>query len=128
RGHGATLFMTLLAAFQLLLSRYTGQADILVGSPTTGRTKAELAGLVGYFVNPVVLRADLSGELTFETLLSQVRQTVLAAFEHQEYPFSLLVERLQPYRDPSRSPLFQVLFTLQKAHLLHEEGLSSFSL
>src|SRR6185369_5087044 len=128
RGHGVTLFMTLLAAFQLLLSRYTGQEDILVGSPTTGRTKPELAGLIGYFVNPVVLRADLSGELTFETLLSQVRQTVLAAFEHQEYPFNLLVERLQPQRDLSRTPLFQILFTLQKAHLLHDKGLSSFAL
>jgi acyl carrier protein len=128
RNHGVTLYMTLLAAFQLLLNRYTGQEDILVGSPTTGRTKPELAGLIGYFVNPVVLRADLSGELTFQTLLSQVRQTVLAAFEHQEYPFTLLVERLQPQRDLSRTPLFQILFTLQKAHLLHEEGLSSFAL
>jgi amino acid adenylation domain-containing protein len=128
RNHGATLYMTLLAAFQLLLNRYTGQEDILVGSPTTGRTRSELAGLVGYFVNPVVLRTDLSGALTFKTLLSRVRQTVLAAFEHQEYPFPLLVERLQPERDPSRTPLFQILFILQKAHMLHEEGLSSFAL
>ncbi|MBW4457032.1 MAG: SDR family NAD(P)-dependent oxidoreductase [Nostoc indistinguendum CM1-VF10] len=111
---GTTLYMTLLAAFQVLLHRYTGQEDILVGSPTAGRSQAEFAGIVGYLVNPLVLRADLSGNPTFKTFLSQIRHTVLAAIAHQDYPFPLLVERLQPKRDPSRSPIFQVWFVLQK--------------
>jgi amino acid adenylation domain-containing protein len=126
--HGATLYMSLLAAFKVLLYRYSGQTDLIVGSPTTGRTRAEWAGLVGYFVNPVPLRSSLSGNPTFTELLSQVRQTVLEALEHQDYPFSLLVEKLQPERDPSRTPLFQVMFMLQKAHILADQGLSSFAL
>jgi len=112
--HGATLYVTLLAAFQVLLHRYTSQEDILVGSPMIGRNRAELAGLVGYFVNPVVLRANLAGNPPFSDFLRQTRHTVLAALEHQDFPFPLLVERLQPQRDPGRSPLFQVAFTLQK--------------
>jgi amino acid adenylation domain-containing protein len=111
---GATPFMVLLAAFQALLHRYTGQDDILVGSPTTGRTDVRFNGVVGYFVNPVVLRADLSANPTFEGLLRQVRGTVLRALEHQDFPFPLLVERLQPRRDPSYAPLFQVFFVYQK--------------
>ncbi|HEX8651125.1 MAG TPA: non-ribosomal peptide synthase/polyketide synthase [Pyrinomonadaceae bacterium] len=125
---GATLYMTLLAAFYVLLHRYTGQEDILVGSPTAGRGRSGLAGLVGYFVNPLVMRARLFGNPTFETFLDQVRRSVLAGFEHQDFPFALLVERLQPVRDPSRSPLFQTMFVLQKAHLLNEEGLAAFAL
>ncbi|MFZ0751680.1 MAG: amino acid adenylation domain-containing protein, partial [Pyrinomonadaceae bacterium] len=128
RAHGATLYMTLLAAFQTLLYRYTGQEDILVGSPTSGRNQNGLAGLIGYFINPVVLRANPSGAATFTSFLEQTKQTVLSAFEHQDYPFPLLVERLQPERESSRSPLFQVMFILQKAHLLNEEGLTAFSL
>ena len=115
QSEGTTLYMTLLAAFQVLLHRYTGQEDILVGSPTTGRSKPEFAKIVGYFANPVVLRANLAGNPTFKEFLSQTRQTVLAALKHQDYPFPLLVKRLQPARDPSRSPLFQVLFILQKS-------------
>ncbi|MFP4411180.1 non-ribosomal peptide synthetase [Coleofasciculus sp.] len=111
---GATLYMTLLAAFQVLLHRYTNQEDILVGSPTTGRSQSEFAGIVGCFVNSVVLRGNLSGNPTFKQFLSKMRQTVLDAIAHQDYPFPLLVERLQPNRDPSRSPLFQTLFVLQK--------------
>ncbi|AKT41199.1 MupA/Atu3671 family FMN-dependent luciferase-like monooxygenase [Chondromyces crocatus] len=125
--HGATLYATLLAAFQALLARYTGQDDILVGSPMAGRTRAELANLFGYFVNPVVLRADLSSDPSFAQLLAQVRGTVIEAIEHQDYPFALLVERLHANRDPSRSPIFQVLFTLQKAPFAGYEGLSSFA-
>ncbi len=128
RAHGATLYMTLLAAFQTLLYRYTGQEDILVGSPTSGRNQNGLASLVGYFVNPLVLRAFPSRTTTFTSFLQQTKQTVLSAFEHQDYPFPLLVERLQPERESSRSPLFQVMFILQKAHLLNEEGLSAFAL
>ncbi len=116
----STLYTTLLAAFQVLLCRYTSQEDILVGSPTYGRTRREFAEIVGYFVNLVVLRADLSGNPTFKTFLSQVRQTVLSAIAHQDYPFPLLVERLQPNRDPSRSPIFQVSFALQKPQRVGE--------
>lgn len=113
-----TLYTVLLAAFQVLLYRYTGQEDILVGSPTSGRSLAEFENIVGYFVNPVVLRADLSQNLTFKAFISQVRQTVLDALEHQDFPFSLLVDQLLPDRDPSRSPLFQAVFALQKSHRL----------
>jgi natural product biosynthesis luciferase-like monooxygenase protein len=120
--NGATLYMTVLASFQALLHRYTGQTDLIVGSPVSGRQQAGLAGLVGYFVNPLPLRADFSADPSCRELIAQVRETVLAAFKHQEYPFPLLVERLQPVRDPSRSPLFQVLFTLQKTPLHHEQG------
>jgi amino acid adenylation domain-containing protein len=116
----ATLYMTLLAAFQVLLYRYTGQEDILVGSPTFGRTQREFAEIVGYFVNPVVLRANLAGNPSFQAFLSQVRHTVLGAIGHQDYPFPLLVEKLQPNRDPSRSPIFQVLFALQKPQHFEE--------
>ncbi|MET0626409.1 MAG: MupA/Atu3671 family FMN-dependent luciferase-like monooxygenase [Pyrinomonadaceae bacterium] len=126
--HGATLYVTLLAAFQVLLHRYSGQDEVVVGSPVAGRAHAGLAPVVGYFINPVALRADLSGSPTFETFLRQVRRTVLEGVEHQEYPFPLLVERLQPDRDASRSPIFQALFILHKAHLLDEEGLASFAL
>ena len=124
----ATLYMALLAAFHVLLHRYTGQTEIFIGSPTSGRDRADLANVVGYFVNPVVLRADLSGNPTFSALLEQVRQTVLESFEHQAYPFPLLVERLQPGRDTSYSPLFQVMFVLQKAQHPNEEGLAAFAL
>ncbi|HEV2864403.1 MAG TPA: AMP-binding protein, partial [Pyrinomonadaceae bacterium] len=126
--HGVTLYVTMLSAFQSLLHRYTGQDDILLGSPTAGRSLAELAGLVGYFVNPVAVRADLSGDPTFAEVLERTRQTVLDAFAHQDYPFALLVERLQPTRDLSLTPVFQAMFILQRAHLLQEEGLASFAL
>ena len=128
REHGATLYMTLLAAFQALLHRYTGQEELLVGSITAGRTKAEFAPLMGYFVNPLVLRATISNDATFASFLAQVRQNVLDAFEHQDYPFSILVERLETARDPSRSPLFQVMFSMQQAHLMDDEALSLFAL
>ena len=124
----ATLYMTLQAVFQVLLNRYTAQEDILIGSPVAGRSAAELDGLIGYFVNPIVLRADLSGKPTFCALLERVREVTLSAIAHQNYPFALLVERLQPERDPSRSPLFQVMFALQKAPSFGDEGLTSQSL
>jgi myxalamid-type polyketide synthase MxaB len=124
--HGSTLFMTLLAAYQVLLHRHTGQDDLLVGCPTAGRSRAELAGVVGDFVNPVVVRGDLGGDPTFAAHLGRVRQSVLDAFDHQEYPFALLVEQLQPRRDSSRSPIFQTMFVLQKAQLLHNQGLTAF--
>lgn len=128
QSHGATLYMTLLAAFQTLLHRYTGQTEILVGSPTAGRNWVDLSNLVGYFANPIVLRADLAGHHTFESFLCNTRQIALDAFKHQDYPFALLVERLQPVRDPRRSPLFQAMFVLQKVHLRKEDALVSFAL
>ncbi|HEX5873154.1 MAG TPA: amino acid adenylation domain-containing protein, partial [Pyrinomonadaceae bacterium] len=128
QAQGVTLYVTLLAAFQTLLFRYTHQEDSLVGSPTVGRNSADLADVVGYFVNPVVIRTDLSGNPSFATLIRRVRETVLDAFAHQDYPFALLVERLQPVRDPGFSPIFQTMFAMQKAHLLNEEGLSPFAI
>jgi acyl-CoA synthetase (AMP-forming)/AMP-acid ligase II/acyl carrier protein len=123
-----TLYMTLLAAFQLLLQRYTGQDDLVVGTPTGGRRHARFAGVVGYFVNALPIRADLSADPTAEEFLSRVRERVLGAFAHQELPFSLLVERLQPRREPGRSPIFDVAFALQKFHLPSGEDISSFAL
>jgi amino acid adenylation domain-containing protein len=111
-----TSFMLLLAAFQTLLYRYTNQEDILVGTPAAARGRADVQRTFGYLANPVVLRADFSANPTFKDLLSQVRQTVIGAIEHQDYPFPLLVERLQPRRDPSYSPLFQTVFVWDQLH------------
>ena len=110
---GGTLFMTLLAVFQVLLSRYTGQSDIAVGSPIAGRNRQETEGLIGFFVNTLVLRGDLSNNPTFTELLRQVRETTLQAYSHQDLPFEKLVEELNPERSLSISPLFQVMFALQ---------------
>jgi non-ribosomal peptide synthetase component F len=120
KAHGTTPYAVLLAVFEVLLFRYTGQDDILIGSPTAGRSLAHFADVVGYFANPVVVRADLSGSPTFTSLLGRVRQTVLEALAHQDYPFSLLVERLQPPRDLSRSPIFQVVFAWDQPRRLLE--------
>ncbi len=124
---GATLYMGLLAAFDAVLSRHTGQERLLVGCPTTGRGDAGLAGLVGYLVNPVPIPGDLGGDPGFAELLGRVRAAALGAFSRQAYPFPLLAERLQPERDPSRSPLFQALFVLQKGRRAEEEGLAALS-
>ncbi|RKG88948.1 non-ribosomal peptide synthetase, partial [Corallococcus sp. CA053C] len=127
---GATPFMTLLAAFQVLLSRYSAQDDISVGSPIAGRTQAETEGLIGFFVNTLVLRAHLKPQATFRELMAQVRGTTLAAYEHQHLPFEKLVEALQPTRDLSRGPLFQAMFILQNtpSEALRLPGLSFQSL
>ncbi len=109
-----TPFMLLLAAFQVLLHRYSGDEVILVGSPSAGRSQAAYAQTVGYFVNILALKADLSGNPSFQEFLIQVQKTVLEALEHQDYPFPLLIERLQPVRDPSYSPIVQVSFAYQK--------------
>jgi amino acid adenylation domain-containing protein/non-ribosomal peptide synthase protein (TIGR01720 family) len=113
RQQGVTLFMTLLAAFQTLLYRYSGQEDLAVGAPLAGRTRAETEGLIGLFVNTLVLRADLSGDPSFLQLLARVREVTLGAYAHQELPFELLVAELQPERDLRRSPLVQVMLALQ---------------
>ncbi|KYC42747.1 hypothetical protein WA1_15530, partial [Scytonema hofmannii PCC 7110] len=112
----ASLYMVLLTALQILLRRYSNQEDILIGSPTINRSRPEFEKILGYFTNPVVLRADLSGNPTFQELLGRSRLCVLDALEHQEYPFPLLVERLQPVRDPSISPLYQVAFAWDRPH------------
>ncbi len=112
---GASLFMTLLAAFQTLLARYSHQDDISVGTPIAGRMRQEFEGLIGFFVNTLVLRTDLSGNPSFRELLGRVRNMALEAYAHQDVPFERLVEELQPARDTSHSPLFQVMFALQNA-------------
>ncbi len=113
RREGVTLFMTLLACWQLLLARYTGQDDIVIGSPIANRNRAEVEGLVGLFVNILVLRTQVAGEMTFLELLARVREMCLGAYAHQDLPFEWLVEQLRPQRELSRPPLFQVLFQLQ---------------
>jgi amino acid adenylation domain-containing protein len=114
---GATLFMTLTAVLQTLLHRYTGQEDICIGAPIANRNRSETENLIGFLLNTLVLRTDLSGSPTFRELLDRVRTVTLAAYDHQDLPFELLVETLQPERDMSRSPLFQVMFDLQEAPL-----------
>ncbi|HEY0603236.1 MAG TPA: amino acid adenylation domain-containing protein [Herpetosiphonaceae bacterium] len=113
--HGTTLFMTLLAAFQTLLHRYSGQNDIVVGTPIAGRSHSTIEQLIGCFINMLVLRTDLGANPTFEILLRRVRDVCLSAYAHGDLPFEQVVEALQPERDLSRSPLFQVMFVLQNA-------------
>ena len=115
QAHGVTLFMTLLSGFSVLLSRYSHQEDVCIGSPIANRTRSELEGLIGFFVNTLVLRTDLSGDPSFEVLLDRVKSMTLGAYEHQDVPFEHLVDALSVERDMSRSPLFQVMFALQNA-------------
>ncbi|PTR07479.1 non-ribosomal peptide synthase protein (TIGR01720 family)/amino acid adenylation domain-containing protein [Nitrosospira sp. Nsp5] len=110
---GATLFMTLLAAFGVLLSRYSGQSDLVIGTPIANRTRSELEGLIGFFVNTLALRLDLSGDPSFTALLERVRTVATGAYTHQDMPFEVLVSRLAPARHLSHTPLFQVMFALE---------------
>jgi len=118
---GTSLFMTLLSAFATLLYRYTGQNDIMIGTPIANRTHREIEPLIGFFVNTLVLRLDLSGHPHFDQLLKCVRQVALEAYAHQDLPFEQLVEELQPERSLSHTPLFQVMFVLQNAPMDHLE-------
>ncbi|HEX2211054.1 MAG TPA: condensation domain-containing protein, partial [Longimicrobium sp.] len=115
QGDDATLYMVLLGAFQLLLAKYAGSGDVVVGTPVAGRTRREVEELIGFFINTLVLRTDLSGDPTFREVLRRVRETTLGAFEHQQVPFEKLVDELQPGRSLSHAPLFQVMFSLQNA-------------
>ncbi|MCH8623137.1 condensation domain-containing protein, partial [Undibacterium sp. TS12] len=122
RQEGATLFMVLMAAYQTLLSRWSGQDDIVVGTPIAGRHQRELEDLIGFFVNTLVIRSSLQAEQSFLNLLSQVRETALGAYAHQDLPFEKLVEALQPVRDLSRQPIFQAWFVLGR--LSEQEALA----
>ncbi|MFD6286392.1 amino acid adenylation domain-containing protein, partial [Streptomyces sp. NPDC060205] len=113
RERGTTMFMTLLAAFDVLLGRYAGSEDVVVGTPVANRNRAETEDLIGFFVNTLVMRTDLSGDPSFAELLGRVRETSLAAFAHQDLPFDQLVDELVGERDRSRTPLFQVMFTYE---------------
>ena len=126
RDEGATLFMTLFAAFQLLLQRHTGQDDLLTGTPVAGRNRVEIERLIGFFVNTLVIRTDLSGDPTFNELVARVREVSLEAHAYQDVPFEKLVDELEPERDLSRTPLFQVMFAWQTVPVagVEVEGLS----
>ena len=113
RAEGVTLYMVLLSGFKALLHRYTGQTDLLVGSPIANRTRVEVEGLIGFFVNTLVLRTEVEGGMSFRELLSRVRAVALGAYSHQELPFEKLVEVLEPQRSRAHAPLFQTLFALQ---------------
>jgi amino acid adenylation domain-containing protein len=126
--HGTTSFMALLALFQALLGRWSRQEDFAVGSPTAGRPAPEMANLVGYFVNPVALRAGLSGDPAFADHLDRVRRVVLEGLEHAAFPFALLAERLRPSRDAARPPIFQTMFVLQRGRPQDDPGLAAFAL
>jgi amino acid adenylation domain-containing protein len=115
RREGATLYMVLLAAFDVLLHRHTGQDDVVVGTPIAGRTRREVEGLVGFFLNTLVMRTRLAPDLTFKQLVARVKEVSLGAYAHQDMPFERLVQEIQPAPDPGRSPLFQVIFNLQNA-------------
>jgi len=131
RASGTTLFVTLLAGFQALLSRYTGQDEVVIGSPTAGRDAAPFHGVMGYFVNPVALRlANPAADPgpTWRALLAAAREVALGAFEHQALPFATLAARLHPERDAGRSPVFQALFVFQRAERPEEKGLAELAL
>jgi len=122
RKQDATLFMALLGAFEVLLHRYSAQDDIVVGSPVANRNRAETEGLIGFFVNSLVMRTSLAGDPSFRDLIDRVRETALGTYANQDLPFEMLVEELHPERDLSRNPLFQVVFQLMDMSVLGDTG------
>jgi amino acid adenylation domain-containing protein len=126
--HGTTLYTVLLAAFQVFLTRYAGQDEVIVGSPVAGRTRPGLEGLVGCFVNMLPMRSSVADDPPFDEFLARVRRTVAEALEHQDFPFSLICDRVQGSLDPSRPPPFQVMYAHQRTPLLDEQGLAPFAL
>jgi amino acid adenylation domain-containing protein len=128
RDAGTTLFVTLLAGLQALLARSTGQDEVVVGSPTSGREAQPFLPVMGYFVNPVALRLSAAGDPTWRELLAAAQACALAAFEHQALPFPRIAGRLHPERDPGRSPVFQALFVFQKAQRPEERGMAELAL
>jgi amino acid adenylation domain-containing protein len=125
---GASLYVTLLAALHVLLGRLAGQDDVIIGSPVAGRDRANTTGVVGYFTNPLPIRASLAGDPSFEDFLAQVKRAVFDGLEHQGLPLATMVEAFAPARDASRSPIFSSLFAYQKAQRLGAEGLAPFAL
>ncbi len=125
--NNSTLYMMLFTIFKVLLYKYTHQNDIIVGTPTTGRSLSELKDIVGYFVNPIPIRTNLNGNESILDILDKVKDNVLSGLENQDCPFNLIVEKVKPEREASRTPIFQVMFVYQKAHVLSEEGLSEFA-
>jgi amino acid adenylation domain-containing protein len=128
RRSGTTLYMTILSAYAVLLSRYTGQSEVVIGSPAAGRTRAAYTKVVGYFVNLLPFRLNMDGNPRFVELLERTRSTTLDVFSHQDYPFPLIVQRLQPDRDGSRPPLFQTTFMMQQTPMLAGQELGPFAL
>jgi amino acid adenylation domain-containing protein len=145
RETGGTLFMVLLAAYATLLHRYSGEEDIVIGTPFAGRNRSELEGMIGYFINPLALRIDLSGEPTFKELVARAKETTLAAFAHADVPYEMVVRATTPERDLSQSPVFQVMMVLHNpewerkrpkfeprgvtaTELVHEKGWAKFDL
>jgi non-ribosomal peptide synthetase component F len=126
RQEGVTLFMVLLAAWQTLHARYSGQQEVITGTPIANRNHSEIEDLIGFFANTLALRTDLSGNPTFRELLARVRDVALGAFAHQDLPFEKLVEEIKPERSLSHHPLFQVLFALQNApaQAIHLSGIT----
>ena len=126
--HQTTLFVTLLSAFSALLYRYSGQQDMLIGIPTSGRTQKKFANTIGYFVNPVAMRFKPDGALPFHQLIEQTRANMLEAMEHQDYPFSAVVKRLNPEREADSWPLYQLAFTLQTSQMAGQQDLAGLAL
>ena len=125
--NNTTLYMVLFSLFKIILHKYSRQNDIIVGTPTTGRSKSEFNDIVGYFVNPIPIRTHIFGSLSFLELLESVKNNILEGIDNQDCPFNLIVDKLKPERDTSRNPVFQVMFVYQKAHVLADEGLSGFA-
>ncbi len=125
---GATLYMSLLAAFQSLLHYYTGQDDIIVGSPMSARTKPEFNNVIGFFANPVAIRSKFEEDASYRSILNQVKDSVVEAMEHQDYPFLNLVKRLGIPQDPSTSPIFQVQFAMEKSKSVDQKGMAVFAI